>query len=154
MRTPNSSSSAETCNHRPSTVASANAYCSLATSTTAVNVHTSLRPVHGWALVLTSSGFDNHNSLSTARGSSWATGQAGSHPGKPVAIRIGLGLLPLGLGLLRVVKRQVVIDQHCRGIGVRHGGAEQGQLGLRRPVQYCAGSLALRRRSIVPPLCA
>ena len=37
-------------------MASANAYRNPATSTTAVNVHTSLRPVDGWALVLTSSG--------------------------------------------------------------------------------------------------
>jgi hypothetical protein len=38
LRTPNSSSSAETCNHKPSAVASANAYRNPATSTTAVNV--------------------------------------------------------------------------------------------------------------------
>src|SRR5208337_2350938 len=56
LRTPNWSNSADTCNNRPSAVAFANAYRNPATSTTAVNVHTSLRPVDGWALVLTSSG--------------------------------------------------------------------------------------------------
>ena len=67
-------------------MASANAYRNPATSTTAVYVHTSLRPVDGWALVLTSSGSTITKPSSTARGSSLATGNAGSHPGKPVAI--------------------------------------------------------------------
>ena len=57
-----------------------------ATSTTAVNVHTSLRPVDGWALVLTSSGSTIMSPSSTSRGWSLATGNAGSHPGNPVAI--------------------------------------------------------------------
>src|SRR5512135_3106418 len=86
LRTPNSSSSADTCNHRPSTPRSANAYRNPPTSTTAVYVHTSLRPVDGWALVLTSSGSTITNLSSTARGSSLATGNAGSHPVKPVSI--------------------------------------------------------------------
>ena len=83
---PNCSNRADTCNHRPSAVASANAQCNLTTSTTAVYVHTSLRPVDGWALVLTSSGSTITKPSSTARGSSWSTGNAGSHPGTPVAI--------------------------------------------------------------------
>ena len=67
-------------------VASATAYCNPSTSTTAVKVHTSLRPVEGCALVLTSSGSTITNPSSTARGSSGSTGDAGSHPGTPVAI--------------------------------------------------------------------
>ena len=74
-------------------------------------VHTSLRPVHGWALVLTSSG-----STITKPSSTWAglvlvhrerrltAGKAGRYP-------LGKGLFPLGLGFLRVVARQVVIDE-------------------------------------------
>ncbi len=85
LRTPNSSS-AETCNHRPSAVAPTNADRNPATSTTAVYVQTSSRPVDGWALVLTSSGSTITNPSATARGSSRAVGNAGSHPGKPVAI--------------------------------------------------------------------
>src|SRR5271166_1978080 len=93
LRTPNWSNSADTCNHRPSAVASANAYRNPATSTTAVNVHTSLRPVDGWALVLTSSGSTITNPSSTAWGLSLATGNAGSHPGSPL-LSTRAGLLP------------------------------------------------------------
>src|SRR5208283_1347396 len=66
LRTPNCSNNAETCNHKPSAVASANAYRNPATSTTAVYVHTSFRPVDGWALVLTSSGSTITKPSSTA----------------------------------------------------------------------------------------
>ena len=79
------SNSAATWNHRPSAVPSATAYCTPSTSTTAVKVPTSLRPVEGWALVLTSSGSTITYPGSTSRGSSAAAGGIGSHPGKPVA---------------------------------------------------------------------
>src|SRR5208337_1293126 len=137
LRTPNCSNIADTCNHRPSAVASANAYRNPATNTTAVYVQTSLRPVDGWALVLTSSGSTITKSSSTARGSSLATGKARRNP-------LGLYLFPFGLCFLRVVERQVVIDEPCHGVGVDCGGPEQGQLGFRRSVQDCAGTLALR----------
>ena len=109
-RTPNCNSRADTCNHRPSGVASANAYRKPATSTTAVNVHTSLRPVDGWALVLTSSGSTITKPSSTTRGSSvghragWLTSR------KARRDPLGLGLFPLSLGFLGVVPRRVIID--------------------------------------------
>ena len=117
-----------------------------------MNVHTSLRPVQRLGLGLNLIGLDNHNSLIDRAGLVLGHRASRLTSGKARRNPLGLGLLPLGLGLLRVVKRQVVIDQHCRGIGVRHGGAEQGQLGLRRPVQYCAGSLALRDGQLFPLL--
>src|SRR5208337_3772296 len=142
LRTPNCSNRADTCNHRPSAVASANAYRNPATSTTAVYVHTSLRPVDGWALVLTSSGSTITKPSSTARGWSWSTGNAGRYP-------LGKGLFPLGLGFLRVVQWQVVIDEPWHSVGVDYGGPEQGQLGFRRFVQDRAGTLALRDNQLL-----
>ena len=90
-------------------MASANAYRNPATSTTAVNVHTSLRPVDGWALVLTSSGSTITNPYPPRvvvlghREHQLTSGKARCYP-------LGLDLFPLELGFFRVVQRQVVID--------------------------------------------
>ena len=80
-----------------------------ATSTTAVNVHTSLRPVDGWALVLTSSGSTITNPSSTA-GVALADRARRLTSGKARCYPLGLDLFPLELGFFRVVQRQVVID--------------------------------------------
>ena len=72
-------------------------------------------------------------------------------PGKARRSPLGLGLFPLGLSFLRIVEREVVIDEpwHGVGVGVGCGGAEQGQLGFRRSAQDRAGMLALRNDQLL-----
>ena len=65
-------------------------------------------------------------------------------PGKAGRYPLGKGLFPLGLGFLRVVEWQVVIDEPWHSVGVDYGGPEHGQLGFRRSVQDRAGTLAFR----------
>src|SRR5436305_4711014 len=94
LSTSSSKSGAATCSHSPSGVASASAYRSPATSTTAVYVQISLRPVDGWALVLTSSGSTITTPSSTTRGCGGGTGGGGgpgvgSPPGHPVRAHAG-----------------------------------------------------------------
>ena len=72
-------------------------------------------------------------------------------PGKAGRYPLGKGLFPLGLGFLRVVEWQVVIDEPWHSVGVDYGGPEHGQLGFRRSVQDRAGTLALRGSVARPP---
>ena len=115
-------------------------------------VHTSLRPVDGWALVLTSSGSTITKPSSTAWFSSLVHRERRRTPGKAGRYPLGKGLFPLGLGFLRVVEWQVVIDEPWHSVGGDYGGPEQGQLSLKRPVQDRAVSVGVARRSVVSPL--
>jgi len=66
-------------------------------------------------------------------------------PGKARRDPFGLGLVPLGLGFLGVVKvkGRVVIDESGHRVGIGRRGTEHGQLGLGRAAQAGPGTLAL-----------
>ena len=93
---------------------------------------------------MTSSGSTITKPSSTARGSASATGDGRLTPGEARGDPLGTGLLPLGLGFLRVVVGRDVIDHPGQGLGVGDGGAERGQLVLGCAIQDGAGTLALR----------
>ena len=67
-------------------------------------------------------GFDDHEALVHRAGLILGHRARRLTPGKADRYPLGKGLFPLGLGFLRVVPGQVVIDVACHRVGVDHGG--------------------------------
>ena len=91
-------------------MASANAYRNPATSTTAVNVHTSLLTRRRLGLGFDLIGLDDHEPLIHRAGLVLGHRERRLTSGKARCYPLGLDLFPLELGFFRVVQRQVVID--------------------------------------------